>query len=91
MTNVDQKLSSFRDRFLRLETEKRERSEDLAELRKEMKSNGLSADEIAAVALAVKRSFESAEKTAKRKSVEDIAESLGQLTDLPLGQAAMRA
>lgn len=84
MSNVDPKLSAYYARVLRLETEKREAAEGLADLGKEMKANGLSADEIAGVKLAVKRSFESAEKAAKRTAAEEVADMLAASGTAPL-------
>ncbi len=89
MSNVDQKLVSYRDRLIALETEKREIAESIRDLSKEMKGIGISADEIAGVKLAVRRSFESDEKRAKRETAEEFAAALGAFRDSPLGQAAV--
>lgn len=86
MTNVDQRLASYRDRVLRLESEKREAADMLKDIRKEMKSNGLGADEIAGIFLAVKRSFESSDKAAKRTAAEHVADMLA-LEGAPLFSA----
>ncbi len=91
MTNTDQRLTSYRDRAIRLETEKRNLAEDLKELWKEAKGNGVSKDEIAGAKLSVKRHFEDDEKRAKRVTAEEVAASLGEFASSPLGGAAVRA
>lgn len=89
MTNTDTRAAAFLTRLTKLETEKRYLSEDIRELAKEMKGIGMSADEIAGVKLAVRRSFESDEKRVKRETAEEFAASLGGLRDSPLGNAAI--
>jgi uncharacterized protein (UPF0335 family) len=89
MTNVDARAQAFLNRLTKLEQEKRNLSEDIKDLSKEMKGVDMSADEIAGVKLAVRRSFESDEKRAKRETVEEFASSLGAFGDSPLGQAAI--
>jgi uncharacterized protein (UPF0335 family) len=89
MTNVDTRAQAFLERLTRLETEKRNLSEDIKDLAKEMKGVGMGPDEIAGIKLAVRRSFETDEKRAKRQTVEEFASSLGAFGDSPLGQAAI--
>lgn len=88
MSNVDQRLQSYRDRLLRLESEKRERTTDITELRKEMKGSGLSKAEIAGIVLAVRREFESADKKAARTEAELVADQLALSGTAPLFGAA---
>ena len=88
-SNTDARAASFLARLIQLEDERREYAEDRRELTKEMAGAGLSKDEIAGIKLAVKRHYESEEARAKRVSVEEFAESLGSLRELPLGQAAL--
>lgn len=88
MTNVHQKLAAYRDRWLDLEGEKRDRAEDIKQLRTEMASNRCSKDEIAGVALDVKRQFETPERRAKRTAAEHIADMLGASGDAPLFERA---
>lgn len=88
-TNTDTRAIAFKERLTRLETEKRNLAEDIKDLGKEMKGVGMSADEVAGVKLAVRRSFESDEKRAKRETVEEFAASLGGFRDSPLGAAAI--
>lgn len=89
MTNVDTRAVAFKERLTRLEQERRNLAEDIKDLSKEMKGVGMSADEVAGVKLAVRRSFETDEKRAKRETVEEFASSLGSMRDLPLGRAAV--
>ena len=91
MSNViDGKTRLYFDRVLRLETEKRERAVDIREVKAEMKSAGLGPDEIAGVMLAVRQSFEDADKKAKRTAAEDVADALSSFADSPLGAAAVQ-
>lgn len=90
MSNVDTRAIAFKDRLTRLETEKRNLSEDIKDLAKEMKGVGFSPDEIAGVKLAVRRSFETEERRAKRETVEEFAASLGDFADLPLASSAIQ-
>ena len=76
MTNIDTRLASYKARAIQIETSKREAAEDLKELRKEMKSNEITKDEIGGVFLAVKRHFESEEKKATRTAQEAVADML---------------
>jgi len=89
-SNVDERLQSFVTRVVNLETEKRERAEDIREVYSEAKSAG---HDIPALRIVVKRALESADKRAKRETAEQIAESmmhaLGMLSDMPLGRAAL--
>ncbi len=88
MTNADTKLIAFRDRLTALEQTKRNAAEDGREIVKEMKSLGLSKAEISGVKLAVRRSFESADKAASRTEAEQIADQLALSGDAPLFGAA---
>lgn len=89
-SNTDERAASLRDRLIRLETARRECVEDIKELIIEAKSAGLLKEEIAGIKLAARRHFETQEKRLFRESVEMFAESLGSLSDLPLGAAAIR-
>jgi uncharacterized protein (UPF0335 family) len=91
MKNTNSQLGSFRDRIIRLETERRERAEDIKEIYVEMKGHDLTKAEIAGVKLAVKRSFETDDKLQARLSAEEVAASLGDYVGLPLGRAAVEA
>ena len=91
MSNVDTRTQSYYTRMLNLETEAKEVAESKRDLSKEMKSIGLTPDEIAGIKLAVRRSFETEEKRVKRVSAEEVASMLGGFADSPLGQAAVRA
>lgn len=88
-TNTDARAASYKDRLIKLETEKRERSEDIKELMVEAKSAGLLKEELAGIKLAARRHFESLERRTFRESVESFAESLGSFRDSPLGAAAI--
>ena len=90
-TNADQQLVAYKDRIIRLEIERRDRIQDIKEVVAEMKSNGRSKEDIAGVKLAVRRSFESEDQKAARVTAEEVAESLGEFVDLPLGRAAVEA
>lgn len=89
MSNVDGKTKAYFERAVRIETEKRTLAEDAKELKKEMKGNGLTPEEVSGIALAVKRHFETADKKAKRTAAEDVADALGGFADSPLGAAAI--
>jgi len=91
MKNTNSHLGWFRDRIIRLETERRERAEDIKEVYVEMKARDLTKAEIAGVRLAVRRSFETDAKLQARLSAEEVAASLGDYVDLPLGRAAVEA
>ncbi len=91
MSNVDERLVAYKRRLLALTEEKQRVAEDISELNKEMKGVGVSKDEAAGVKLAVKRSFETADKKATRITAEEIADSLGDYADMPLGKAAVAA
>ncbi len=56
-----------------------------------MKARDLTKAEIAGVRLAVKRSFETEAKLHARLSAEEVAASLGDYSELPLGRAAVEA
>jgi len=89
MSNVDSKTNAYYQRMARLEAEKRTLIMDMRELKKEMKSGGIGVDEIAGIMLAVRRSFEDADKKAKRTAAENVADALGGFSDSPLGAAAI--
>lgn len=88
--NRDERLASLVERLTNLETEKRERSEDIKEVYGEAKSAGY---DVPALRIVVKRSLEADDKKRKRLTAEEIAASmmaaLGMIGDLPLGQAAI--
>lgn len=86
---VDAKLERFFKRRLRLEEAKREVSDDIKDLKKEMKGVGLLPAEMKGIELKVGREFEAEAKRVLRVEAEDVAESLGQLADTPLGKAAI--
>lgn len=88
-TNTDERAAGYLARLIRLESDKREIAEDQREIAKEMKSSGMTKVEIAGVKLRLRRHFEDDDKREFRESVEEFAESLGALRDLPLGVAAM--
>lgn len=87
MSNIDPKLKSYRDRAFTIDKVKRDAAEDMRELRKEMKSNGLSGSEIDGVFLWVKQENESEDKKAKRNAAQEVADMLA-LAGAPLFQAA---
>jgi hypothetical protein len=84
MSNTNAPLLAFKNKVLEIETRKREAAEDMRDLRTEMKSAGVAPHEIAGIMLAVRRSFESDEKTAKRTAAEEVADMLGASGDAPL-------
>lgn len=75
-SNVDPQHKAFFDRLRNIETQKRDAAEDAKDLSVEMKDQELSADDIAGIKLAVRRSFESPEKKAKREAREHVADQL---------------
>lgn len=87
---IDGKTAQYRDRFHRIETDRRELAEDFKELKTEAKSAGFSKEEIAGIILSVKRSFETEEKRVSRITSEQVADALGDFANLPLGAAAVR-
>ena len=89
MTNTDERAASFLTRLIALEEVKRGVADDRADLLTEMKSAHLLKEEVAGIKLAVRRHFESQEKRVFRVSAEEFAESLGELRDTPLGNAAI--
>ena len=89
MTNMDEKAAAYLVRLIRLEEERRQNADDKKEVLIEMKSAHLLSEEIAGIRLAVRRHFESQEKRVFRVSAEEFAESLGELRDTPLGNAAI--
>jgi len=103
ISNVDQRLTAYRDRIYRLEVERQERNEetrtDIADIVAEMKStDGVTAADIKGVKLnvrqnlaALKQARETTDKRVQRETAEQVAESLGILSDLPLGAAAVNA
>jgi uncharacterized protein (UPF0335 family) len=76
VSNVDQKLKSYRDRAYRIDQEKRNAANDMRELKAEMKSNGLSKTEIAGVLLWVRQENESDDKKAARQAAQEVADML---------------
>jgi uncharacterized protein (UPF0335 family) len=90
MSNIDPQLESYVSRIKSLETEKRERAEDIREVYSEAKNAG---HDIPALRIVVKRALETDEKRNKRETAEQIAErmmmALGMLSDMPLGRAAL--
>lgn len=89
MSNVDEKSKAYLSRAIRIEQERRENADAKKDLSAEMKSAKLLKEEIAGINLAVKLHFMEDEKRQFRKAVEDIAESLGDYRDTPLGMAAL--
>lgn len=91
--NTDPIVAKFLERLINLETERRSNAEVSAEYRKElvaeMKAKGLTRVAIDAVKLKAKRHFEDPDKREHRLSVEEFAESLGDIADTPLGRAAV--
>jgi hypothetical protein len=90
MRNTDDKAAPYVARLIKLETERRERSEDIKELMLEARAAGLLKEEIAGIKLAAKRAFETGGQRQFRESVEEIAAALGDFQLLPLGAAAIR-
>lgn len=88
-SNGDQQLANFYARWHRLESDRRDGAEDIRELKTEMKSGGYRPAQIAGVALAVRRSFESEKAKDKRETAEDVAVALGGFASTPLGIAAI--
>ena len=82
MTNVDPKLAGFTARGFQIAEKRREASEDLKDLRQEMKGAGLSEAEVDGVMLAIRRQGESDKRKARREAAEDV------FTTLPLFSAA---
>jgi uncharacterized protein (UPF0335 family) len=103
LSNVDPRLTAYRDRIYRLEVERQERNEetrtDIADIVAEMKStDGVTAADIRGVKLNVRKNLaelkkakETAAKRIDRETAEQVSESLGLLADLPLGAAAVNA
>jgi uncharacterized protein (UPF0335 family) len=89
MTNNSQ-LKSVVDRVVNLEEQRAGLSEDIKEILTEAASNGF---DKAAIRATVKIQMESAEKRAKRLTREELIEvytnALGQLSETPLGRAAI--
>ena len=88
MTNTDPRLASYRDRLLRLETERRENAEDTKELTQEMRKAGLSKSDIRGIKLAIARTFESEDQRADRAAAEAVADMLAASGTAPLFAAA---
>ena len=82
MTNFDPKLAGFTTRGFQIAEKRREASEDLKDLRAEMKGAGLSEAEVDGVMLAIRRHGESDKRKAKRDAAEDV------YSGLPLFEAA---
>lgn len=87
MSNIDPKLKSYRDRAFSIDKVKRDAAEDMRELRKEMKANGLRKSEIDGVFLWIKQEHESEEKLADRSAAQEVADIL-KLAGAPLFAAA---
>jgi uncharacterized protein (UPF0335 family) len=83
--NIDGKTRAYFERAVRIEQEKRDVAESAKDLKKEMKGTGLTVEEVAGIALAVKQHFETEEKKAKREAAEEVADAL---SDTPLGKSA---
>jgi uncharacterized protein (UPF0335 family) len=86
---ADSRLESYYARRMRLEEAKREVEEDIKDLKKEMKGVGMLPAEIKGIDIRVAREYESETKRTLRVDAEDVADSLGQLADTPLGNAAV--
>lgn len=91
VSNVDDKLKKYKLRLISIAEQKRGLTSDETEIGMEMKSNGVTSIEARAVKLAVKYAMEEPEKRVIRVSIEEIAASLGDFADLPLGRAALQA
>ena len=89
MTNVDTRFTEFKRRLLNLAEERQRIAEDEREIGVEMKSEGITSTQQKGIKLAVKRALEEPDRRAERIAVEEIAESLGDFADLPLGRAAI--
>ena len=76
MTNIDERMLSFKHRLLELARERQRIAEDEKEIGIEMKSQHLTATEQKGIKLAVKRDLEANEKRDQRLLVEEIADSL---------------
>lgn len=83
-------LQSFVDRLYERETEKQAVSQDIRDIRTEIKEAGLSP---AAVTAIVKEKMRDAEKAAKAaelaETIDQYKAALGMLADTPLGNAAV--
>ncbi len=87
-TDTAQRLLSIIQRIERLEEQKKELSEDVKDIYREAKSAGFDAPTIR---LIIKHRAEDAAKRAEREALlETYLAALGQLSDTPLGNAAMR-
>jgi uncharacterized protein (UPF0335 family) len=95
MTENRPSEASFIKRLHALESERRTLAEDIKELKIEAKSHDYTPDEIAAWSAAVKLDLQTPDQAVrrdkKRRALADLAERLGGLKDLPLGQAAIDA
>ena len=84
------RLRSLTDRIIRLETEKRERADDIKDLYAEAKSGGYATDALRDV---VKEMLETDKQRAKRRARAENADimrhALGPLADTGLGAAAI--
>lgn len=87
---ADQRLVSIVDRLVRLSEERAEIAEQMKEVKLEARSSGYAADAVAEI---VKRRLETASRREKREAKEQAVDlmlaALGDLANLPLGQAAM--
>lgn len=81
-------LAAIIERIERLEAEKAQTAEDIREIYAEAKDNGFDTKAMRAI---VKRRAADADKLADHEAlVEVYMHALGMISDLPLGQAAMR-
>lgn len=91
MTNIDERMSGFKRRLLEMAKERQRIAVDEREIGLEMRDQKLTATEQKGIKLAVKRDLEEPERRAERLLVEEIADSLGDFRDTPLGRATINA
>lgn len=88
MSNVDQKLLAFRARAINIKRPVKEAQaiakDDLADLRKEMKSAGCSKAEISGVMQSADQSFDDSDKIEARNAARDVADMLAASGSAPL-------
>lgn len=86
--NVNAQLRSIVERIERLEAEKSAIAADVKDVYTEAKGNGY---DVKALRTIIKMRKEDAQKRAEMESIVEVYMSaLGMISDLPLGQAAMR-
>lgn len=86
-TDTAQRLLSIIQRIERLEEEKKALSEDVKDILKEAKSAGY---DVPTIRMLIKHRAEDAAKRAEREALlEAYLAALGQLSDTPLGNAAL--